>query len=71
MYSRTMMENSIEDGATVAVTKCMKVKKSDSVLIVADNPSKEIGMAIRQKALEITDKVRFFNLDLPTYGGRP
>jgi aminopeptidase len=65
------MECSIEDGATVAVIKCMKVKKSDSVLIVADNPSKDIGMAIRQKALEITDRVRFFNLDLPTYGGRP
>ncbi|MFO7619388.1 MAG: aminopeptidase [Thermoplasmata archaeon] len=65
------MEHTIEDGASVAVTKCLKVKPEDSVLIVADGPSKDIGMAIRQKSLEITDKVRFFNLDLPSYGGRP
>ena len=65
------MEYTIEDGASVAVTKCLKVKPEDSVLIVADGPSKDIGMAIRQKSLEITDKVRFFNLDLPSYGGRP
>ncbi|MDO9537261.1 MAG: aminopeptidase [Thermoplasmata archaeon] len=65
------MKCSIEDGATVAVTKCLKIKPEDSVLIVADAPSKDIGMAIRQKSLEITDKVRFFNLDLPSYGGRP
>jgi len=65
------MECTLEHGAHVAVTKCMKVSKKDSVLIVADNPSKDIGMAIRQKSLEITDKVRFFNIDLPAYGGRP
>jgi leucyl aminopeptidase (aminopeptidase T) len=65
------MKGTIEEGANVAVNKCMKVKPSDSVLIVADGPSKDIGMSIRQKALEITDRVRFFNLDLPAYGGRP
>lgn len=65
------MECTLEHGAHIAVTKCMKVQKKDSVLIVADNKSKDIGMAIRQKSLEITDKVRFFNLDLPAYGGRP
>lgn len=65
------MECSIDEGASIAVTKCMKVTPEDSVLIVADGPSKDIGMAIRQKSLEITDKVRFFNLDLPSYGGRP
>ena len=65
------MECTIEQGASIAVTKCLKVKPEDSVLIVADGPSKDIGMAIRQKSLEITDKVRFFNLDLPSYGGRP
>ena len=65
------MECSIADGAKVAVRKCMKVGPDDRVLIVADEPSKDIGMAIRQESLEITDKVRFFNIDRPTYGGRP
>ncbi len=65
------MECTLEHGADIAVTKCMKVTEKDSVLIVADSASKEIGMAIRQKSLEITDRVRFFNLDLPAYGGRP
>ena len=49
----------------------MKVKPEDRVLIVADEQSKEIGMTIRQQSLEITDRVRFFNIDRPSYGGRP
>jgi leucyl aminopeptidase (aminopeptidase T) len=61
----------IEEGAEIAVNKCMKIHSKDRVLIVADNPSKDIGMAIRTAALAVTEKVRFFNLDLPTYGGRP
>lgn len=61
----------LEKAANVAVNQCMKVKPEDRVLIVADNASKEIGMAIRSAALAITDKVRFFNIDLPSYGGRP
>ena len=65
------MEYSIDDGAKVAVRKCMKVGPDDRVLIVADEPSKNIGMAIRQESLEITDKVRFFNIDRSSYGGRP
>ncbi len=65
------MKCSIDDGARVAVQKCMKVGPDDWVLIVADEPSKDIGMAIRQESLEITDKVRFFNIDRPSYGGRP
>lgn len=65
------MERSLEVGARVAVQKCMKVGPDDRVLIVADEPSKEIGIAIRQESLEITDKVRFFNIDMSSYGGRP
>lgn len=65
------MKESLKEGADVAVNKCMKVAPGDSVLIVADEDSKDIGMAIRMASLEITDKVRFFNLDLPAYGGRP
>ncbi len=65
------MECSIDDGAKVAVRKCMKVGPDDRILIVADEPSKDIGMAIRQESLEITDKVRFFNIDRSSYGGRP
>lgn len=65
------MENSLADGAKIAVRKCMKVGPDDRILIVADEPSKNIGMAIRQESLEITDKVRFFNIDRASYGGRP
>ncbi len=61
----------IEEGAEIAVNKCIKVHPKDRVLIIADDPSKDIGMAIRTEALKITEKVRFYNLDLPTYGGRP
>jgi leucyl aminopeptidase (aminopeptidase T) len=61
----------IEKGAKIAVNKCMKIQPEDTVLIIADDPTREIGMAIRTESLKVTDKVRFFNLDLPTYGGRP
>jgi len=61
----------IEQGARIAVEKCMQVKPEDKVLIVADEDSKDIGIAIRKASLEITKHVRFFNVDLPTYGGRP
>ncbi len=66
-----MMECSIDEGAKIAVRKCMKVNPEDRVLIVADEQSKSIGMSLRQVSLEITDRVRFFNIDRPTYGGRP
>lgn len=65
------MECSVEKGAEIAVLKCMRVGPDDRVLIVADEESKDIGMALRQKSLDITDRVRFFNIDRPSYGGRP
>ena len=65
------MQGKLKEGADIAVNKCMKVGPDDSVLIISDDDSKDIGMAIRQASLEITDMVRFFNLDLPAYGGRP
>jgi leucyl aminopeptidase (aminopeptidase T) len=65
------MQAKLKEGADVAVNKCMKVGSNDSVLIIADEDSKDIGMAIRKASLEVTERVRFFNLDLPAYGGRP
>lgn len=61
----------VEEGARIAVEKCMKVTEADKVLIVADEPSKDIGISIRRHSLEKTRHVRFFNIDLPKYGGRP
>ncbi len=61
----------IEQGAKIAVEKCMVVKPEDYVLIVADEDSKDIGIALRKASLEVTKHVRFFNVDLPAYGGRP
>ncbi len=68
-YGRLMVP--IEQGAKIAVEKCMVVKPEDYVLIVADEDSKDIGIALRKASLEITNHVRFFNVDLPSYGGRP
>ncbi len=61
----------IAEGARIAVNKCMKIQPEDKVLIIADEASREIGIALRTESLTVTDKVRFFNLDLPAYGGRP
>ncbi len=61
----------LEQGANVAVEQCMDIKEEDKVLIVADEESKRIGLALRKEALKKTNFVRFFNLDLPAYGGRP
>ncbi|HEQ79199.1 MAG TPA: hypothetical protein ENN76_02910, partial [Euryarchaeota archaeon] len=62
---------SIEEGAKVAVEQCMDIQSEDRVLIVADDDSKRIGLALREAVLKKTNFVRFFNLDLPAYGGRP
>ncbi len=62
---------SLEVGAKNAVETCMNITAEDRVVIVADNMSKSIGFSIREAALKHTHQVRFFNLDLPSYGGRP
>ena len=60
---------SLEEGCRTAVITCMGVKETDKVTIVSDNGSERIGKTLRAIALEITPRVRFFNLDL--YGNRP
>ncbi len=60
-----------EKGIKTTVGQCMDVTSKDRVLIVADTPSKRIGLALKKEALTKTPYVRFFDLDMPAYGGRP
>ena len=60
---------SIEEGCKTAVETCMGVGPNDRVVIVSDESSMSIGRQLRKAALEVTPRVRFFNLDI--YGKRP
>ncbi|MEW5936340.1 MAG: hypothetical protein AB1665_00785 [Candidatus Thermoplasmatota archaeon] len=59
------------DGLDTAIEQCMGVTKKDRILIVADTASKNIGLVLKQEGLKKTKHVRFFDLDMPAYGGRP
>ncbi len=60
---------SLEEGARTAVETCMNVKKHDQVVIVCDEGSARIGLALRKAASEHTPHVRFFKLEV--YDDRP
>jgi len=47
----------MSEGAKTAVTVCMGVKSSDSVLVITDEGKKEIGEALFRAAMEITPNV--------------
>ncbi len=60
---------SLEKAAKTAVKTCMGVKDGEYVVIVSDRSTLNIGKELRKAALESTNGVRFFNLDI--YGERP
>ncbi len=60
---------SLKEGARVAVETCMNVREHDRVVIVCDEDTERIGMALRKAAREHTPHVRFFKLEV--YGDRP
>ena len=47
----------MSEGAKTAVTVCMGVKSSDSVLVITDEGKKEIGETLFRAAMEITPNV--------------
>ncbi len=59
----------VEKGCAVAINTCLGVSNEDKVVILSDEGSQNIGLALRKAALEITPQVRYFKLDL--YGERP
>ena len=60
---------SLEKAAKTAVETCMGVRHGEEVVIVSDGPTLNVGKELRKAALEATNGVRFFNLDI--YGERP
>lgn len=60
---------SLEEGCRTAVETCMGVKPEDKAVIIADKDSEKIAKKLKEKILEITPHVRYFNLDI--YGERP
>ncbi len=60
---------SLEEGARIAVETCMNVTNKDRVVILCDEDTERIGMALRKAAGEHTNNIRFFKLEV--YGKRP
>lgn len=60
---------SLEEGARVVIETCMNVTQRDRLVIVCDEDSYDIGMALRDAGRERTMHVRLFKLEI--YGSRP
>jgi len=60
---------SLKKGAMNAVKKCMCVKPDENVVIISDSNTSKIGKNLKSAAQNITDKVKFYNLN--SYGERP
>ncbi|MFW6141320.1 MAG: aminopeptidase [Candidatus Saliniplasma sp.] len=60
---------SLEKAAKTAIETCMGVRQGEDVVIVSDGRTLNIGKELRKAALDATNGVRFFNLDI--YGKRP
>lgn len=64
-----VLSMTIEKGCQIAVKTCMGVRKGEKVVVVSDERTKNIGLGLRDAALNITPDVRYYNLDI--YGDRP
>ena len=60
---------SIEEGVKQAVENCLKVKAGESVVIITDAETVEIGSAIKTAVVKITAEVKFFVME--DFGARP
>jgi len=59
----------IEEGVKQAVENCLKVKAGESVVVITDVETVEIGSAIRTAIEKITAEVKFFVME--DFGERP
>jgi leucyl aminopeptidase (aminopeptidase T) len=60
---------SIEEGVKQAVENCLKVKPGESVVIITDAETIEIGSAIKAAVEKITAEIKFFFME--DFGERP
>jgi len=60
---------SLKTGAKNAVENCMCVRPDEKVVIISDSHTAKIGEILKCAAQNITNDVRFFNLN--SYGDRP
>ena len=60
---------SIEEGVKQAVENCLKVKPGESVVIITDKETIDIGTAIKAAIEEITAEIKFFIME--DFGARP
>lgn len=63
------MRGSLRKGAEQAVNVCMKVKRTEKVVVITDRKTMVVGKAIADAAKKITKRVELYNLD--KYGERP
>jgi aminopeptidase len=59
----------IEQGVKQAVENCIKVKAGESVIIITDEETVEIGTALKAAIEKITPKIQFFLME--DFGQRP
>ncbi|MBI4212528.1 MAG: aminopeptidase [Deltaproteobacteria bacterium] len=64
-----MQNDSLAFGAKQAVENCVKVTADDRVVIITDQQSKNIGVALKVAASRITDHLKFFTME--DFGPRP
>ena len=59
----------IEQGVKQAVENCLKVKEGESVIIITDKETTEVGSALKAAIEKITPKIQFFVME--DFGQRP
>lgn len=59
----------IEQGVKQAVENCLSVQPGEKALIITDEETMEIGLALKAAVEEITDRVQFFVME--DFGARP
>ncbi len=59
----------LKEGCKTTIETCLGLTEDDRVVIVADEQSEDIGLALRKASLEITPQTRYYKLEL--YENRP
>ncbi len=60
---------SLDQSTKTAIYTCMGIDENDRLTILSDSSTHNIGLALQNEAIKITDEIHYFNLD--EYGPRP